>query len=57
MGKTDYALEKQGTVLRIPEVVLTDLHQHDVGALATGPLLCRVCDRIVGNLVPPCARG
>lgn len=49
-GMTDYALEKQGTVLRIPEMTLAGLRLHDVGALGTGPLLCRVCDRIVGNL-------
>jgi len=47
---TDYTLEKQGTVLRIPEMTLAGLPLHDVGALGTGPLLCRVCDRIVGNL-------
>lgn len=49
-GMTDYALEKQGTVLRIPELTLAGLHLHDVGVLATASLLCAVCDRIVGNL-------
>lgn len=49
-GLTDYALEKQGTVFRIPEMTLAGLRLHDVGALGTGPLLCRVCDRVVGNL-------
>ena len=49
-GMTDYALEKQGTVLRLPEMTLGGLPLHDVGALGTGPLLCHVCDRIVGNL-------
>ena len=47
---TDYALEKQGTVLRIPEMTLGGLLLHDVGVLDTGPLLCRMCDRVVGNL-------
>lgn len=50
MGLVDLAFEKRGTLLRLPTVDVGPLHLGDVGALGTAPLLCRLCDEVVGDL-------
>ena len=50
MGLVDLALEERGTLMRLPGVEAGPLHLGEVGALGTAPLLCRLCDRVVGDL-------
>lgn len=50
MGLVDLGFEEHGTLLRLPRVDVGLLHLGDVGALGTAPLLCRLCDDVVGDL-------
>ena len=46
----DYDFEKEGTVLRVPSVMLGPLALKDVGLLASGPLLGGFGDRLFGEV-------
>lgn len=50
MGLVDLTFEERGTLLRLPAVEAGPLHLGEVGALGTAPLLCRLCDNVVGDL-------
>ncbi len=50
MGLVDLAFEQHGTLLSLPDVEAGPLHLGHLGALGTAPLLCRLCDQMVGDL-------
>ncbi len=50
MGLVDLAFEQRGTLMRLSDVAVGPLRLGEVGALGTAPLLCGVCDGIVGDL-------
>jgi len=50
LAMADLGLERDGTLVRLPDVTLGDLVLPAVGALGTGPMLRRVGDALVGEL-------
>lgn len=50
MGLVDLAFEQRGTLMRLPDVAVGPVRLGEVGAFATAPLLCSLCDRVVGDL-------
>lgn len=50
LGLVDLAFEARGTLLRLPDVAVGPLRLGEVGALGTAPLICRLCDRAIGDL-------
>ncbi len=51
MGLTSLGLERHGMLVRLPEMTLADrVPLSDVDAFGTAPLLCSVCDQVVGDL-------
>ncbi|MCJ2094887.1 peptide-binding protein [Methylobacterium sp. J-072] len=50
LAMADLGLERDGTLVRLPDLALGDLVLPAVGALGTGPMLGRVGDALVGEM-------
>ncbi|MCJ2060816.1 peptide-binding protein [Methylobacterium sp. J-048] len=50
LAMADLGLERDGTLVRLPDLALGDLVLPALGALGTGPMLGRVGDTLVGEL-------